>query len=310
MPEYENSIRNPKSATVGLTIVLLVLAALVFFAIFHASTSVGPWPADSSWYWPMGVVGLLLLSSLPRLWRGYRSSSALQRAFPNEPWRWNPAWTTNRVSNGSGARANQLAWSAVFFTLMAAVLGWFMVSMTSGLIPNGKPDFFSLAIPSFAGLAALGFTIAAIRAKLQAQRFGGSVLIMESMPAPIGGRLVGALEIPEALPPTTPIDLRLTCQRQYTDSTTDSDGRSHSNTHYQTLWEKKLIASPQAHLRPARVAIDIPIPIEVEPTTRLGSHDGVFWKLEAKANLSGPDLNVSFEIPVFRKSVNTTDISA
>ena len=95
------------------------------------------------------------------------------------------------------------------------------------------------------------------------------------------------------------LHLKLSCIRQIT----TGSGKNRS-THETILWQDEKVFRPEANLpEPEPGHSGIPIFFKLpddQPEATPDNGDGVHWRLEAGAKMSGPDFSARFEVPVFR----------
>jgi hypothetical protein len=120
---------------------------------------------------------------------------------------------------------------------------------------------------------------------------------MAAVPAVPGGTLAGEIQVKTRLRPQHGLHLRLSCVRR---TTTGKSNNRHMSE--KILWqdEKWLRTGlPQTDLNATGIPVSFKLPDHL-PESAVSPGDGVHWKLEASAELSGPDFHAAFEVPVFR----------
>jgi hypothetical protein len=150
-----------------------------------------------------------------------------------------------------------------------------------------------LSFPVIA-LAVLGFAGHTTRVW---RRFGRAFLAATTLPVPPGGVLTGEICVPVRLRPDPAFYLRLSCVRR----TTAPRGKQRVTTE-RILWQEEKWFRPnlpQSEPGATRLPVFFPLPAGL-PEATAGDRDGVQWRLEASAKVSGPDFHGSFEVPVFK----------
>ena len=150
-------------------------------------------------------------------------------------------------------------------------------------------------------LAALGFLfpvagalllVAAIRLTLRALRFPHSTLVLDTVPAPIGGRLRGHVEVAHPLESVSRIHLRLIAL---------SRRRSGRTTHDTIVADEQR----EVHLAQLRrtddgtiIPVEIHVPADAPPTDTGNAEVKIYWRLNVDAEVSGVDYGATFDVPV------------
>lgn len=225
----------------------------------------------------------------------------LKRAHPEEPWRWRKGWEQGRIPAGDG-EVVAMVW------LFAVVFGGFSVPIllkVPGLL-EGK-EHFGVAIALLFPLAALGLWYWAINSTLRWRRFRGIVFVLDSNPGVIGGSLRGTVHVPARLGGEGSFRLRLSCVRRQVRRSGGKRKVSES-----VVWQdehEQPLASVLAGPTGAALRVDFQIPFESEPTSPENGDDIHLWRLDAMAELSGPDLASVFEVPVFPTGQSSPDVT-
>jgi hypothetical protein len=225
------------------------------------------------------------LSARPRAAR----LRALRQAYPAEPWMWREDWAAGRSESEPGTSAGSMVVFAVLVSLLTAFLFFFapeQLAKASTLIP------LHVMLP----VISVVLIVVAGRRLVSSKKFGSSVLVLAAVPAPLGGRLEGAIET--SLPRgAADVVVRLACIR----ITTTTSGEDRNTTEH-LVWHDEQSAPGPFELRPAsRIAIPVrfDLPAEALPTQKVSVGDEIVWRLEAAAALPGVDYAARFDVPVF-----------
>ncbi len=214
---------------------------------------------------------------------------ALRPAHPAEPWMWREDWAAGRSVSEPRTSAVSMLVFAILCSLLTAALLFFAPEQLTRAGKRMHLDVI-LAVISVALLVAAG------RQLVRSRKFGPSVLMLTTVPAPLGGRLQGTIET--ALPRGA-VDavVRLACIRV----TTSTSGENRTTTEHM-LWQDEQAATGPFEPRPAsRVAIPVrfELPADARPTQRVSGDEEIMWRLEATAALPGVDYAARFDVPVF-----------
>ena len=207
-----------------------------------------------------------------------------------KPWLKRKDWADGRITP-SLRKPVVLLWIFVAFWCVASMV----ISLTvvpQQLQQGNHAAIIALIIPVI-GLAIVLFAFNTTRAW---RKFSRSIFQMAAVPAVPGGTLAGDVQVKTRLRPKHGYCLRLSCVRR-----TMAAASNHRHTSEKVLWrdEKWLRADlPQTRFSATHIPVFFRLPANLpETTARPG--DGIHWKLEASAELRGPDFHAEFEVPVF-----------
>ncbi len=233
--------------------------------------------------------------------RNAKRRAALAAAHPDEPWMQNEHWARGRIPAGAGVKAIILWCLALFWNGISGPVFYFVVI---GAVKEGHYWALVFALFPLIGLLLL---YAAIRETIQHFKFGRSHLDLHTIPGRVGGGLRGELVLYGPLSAMATVRLTLKCER----STTTGSGKSRS-TRTETVWEMaaERQAMPGLGGNPAfdmgghpqgrtSVPVDFKIPPDAAPTSDAEANPKFTWKLCAKADVPGVDLDLEFEMPVY-----------
>lgn len=218
------------------------------------------------------------------------ASARRAREFPTEPWRWRPEWADGAIkpSNRAGAVG-----STVFAGLWTLVSG---TAAAAAFLNRDQVAWPAILITSLFVIVGLGLMGWAIREWRVVRRYGDALFHLASVPGVLGGKLAGVVAVPAYAEPYESYDVELACQRTV---------RRGKNTTTETLWKDQRRLDPSK--LPAKVdGVQIPvlfaIPYDLPPC-----EDPVHWRLRVRGKQAGPDLDLQFEVPVFRTAESRPD---
>jgi len=160
----------------------------------------------------------------------------------------------------------------------------------------------------------LGFGIGALIATARWLRFGRCLVRLQTMPGVIGGHFRGELLLPESFPRDTDVRMELFCDETATTPAAGSD--NHSSTSVSRKWTNNILVSSKMTSRRGGhciVPFDFTIPYGLVDET--DSHRNgnitidVRWNLRTFAKLNGPDLDITYRVPVFRTAESDPSVS-
>ena len=202
-----------------------------------------------------------------------------------KPWLKRKDWAEGRVTSSS-RKATLLLWIFVaFWCGVSGAISLFIIP------PGGYAAYLALMVIS---LALVFFTLNTTRAW---RKFNRSIFEMGAVPAPLGGKLEGKIQIKAKLQPQYGLHLRLSCVRR---ATTGKSNNPQMTEKILWLDEKWLRADlPQTDLNATAIPVFFKLPDNL-PESTAATGDGIHWKLEASAKLRGPNFDAVFEVPVFK----------
>jgi hypothetical protein len=297
-----NSGPVKKSGGIGATI-FLILFSLPFagFGIFAFVEGVKKLSAgDTKNGFGLGAFGLVfslvgfgLMAAAIFGGKKARQNEELKQRYADRLWLVRPEWATGKIKSTATAQS----W---IYLLFGVVFGGMGAAFTVAMLPqelarHHYPALFVLLFP----LIGFGFLIAFVRARLAHRRFGDCYFELAQIPAPLGGTLEGQISVGTRLRLEHGLHLKLSCLRRIT---TGSGKERH--TQENILWQDEKIFRPEASLpepEPGRSGIPVYFKLPADqPEATPDNGDGIHWRLEARAKMSGPNFSTVFEVPVFR----------
>ena len=235
-------------------------------------------------------VGLIaLIFGITAKKQALKTSSA--KTGDEKPWFNRKDWADRRITSSS-RKAGWLLWIFVgFWCVASAVISFAIVPQQ--LHQGNRTALITLVFPVI-GLAMIFFALNTTRAW---RKFSRAVFEMTTVPAASGGALAGGIQVKARLRPQHGWHLSLSCVRRTT--TGKSNNRQ---TGEKILWqdEKWLRADlPQTDLNATGIPIFFKLPDHL-PESTVSPGDGIHWKLEASAELRGPNFHAAFDVPVFK----------
>ncbi|MGM0593672.1 MAG: hypothetical protein ACQETD_03960 [Pseudomonadota bacterium] len=221
-----------------------------------------------------GVAALIV--TLRRRWSDSRSDT---------PWMEHPAWRDNRIPP-EGAGAVWGVWIVMLLWFAGSYLAWpYTALMRQEALPLSLVPFLLPLV----GVALLLYAIVHTR---RWRRFADARVTLEPFPGRVGGTVGGQLSL--ALDKGERVTLSLRCVHIYWESSGSDSGRTKT---IRTLWHDSLEASVEPGPRSGTVGFGFQPPANL-PQSAEGS-ECYQWRLEVKAKVHGPDLDLRFMLPVF-----------
>jgi hypothetical protein len=229
------------------------------------------------------------------LLHGIRSKKEAIKAAANrkesdeQPWLQRKEWVDGRIGS-SLRKAAWLLWIVVCF--------WCGASLVISLIVLPQLVLANrvvlLALVLIVSVAALVF---AWRTSSAWRRFRQTIFEIAAVPAPAGGALQGNIRVRGKLEPHHGWNVSLVCVRRKTIGSTNN-----LQVTEKILWQDEKWLQPHLPQKDSNATI-IPVFFQLpadKPDSTPATGDGVHWRLEAWARLSGPNFHAAFEVPVFK----------
>lgn len=209
------------------------------------------------------------------------------------PWQTRKGWETPNIRSEAKK-------STVFYWVFA--IGWNAVS---------SPMLFALREEiergNYAALLGLLFPLAgafllykAIATTLELRRFGKVLVEMDPFPGAIGGHVGGRIRVSRlasntVFAPSAHFSVRLECVYSYMSGSGDSRSRKEN-----IKWAEQGQPRPESAGQGVALAFRFDVPDGL-PEADVDQTDAYhFWRLTAKAELGGVDLNRQYNLPVFK----------
>ncbi|MBP9899988.1 MAG: hypothetical protein KBH45_00905 [Verrucomicrobia bacterium] len=214
---------------------------------------------------------------------------------PTQPWLWRDDWAAGEVRSTGRGKIFAL-WLITLFWNAVSSFVWFIVP--AELAKGRRAAWVAFLFPAVGLLMLFG----AIRATLTWRKFGQARFRSKSLPGTPGGVLEGHIELNSRLAAADGLRLQLRCVCRES----SGSGKNRRTTDH-TLWEdEKLLGPNLPEHRP--YCTTIPVFIRLPPDQPESDHDddpqrNLAWRLRASAKVAGPDLDVEFEVPVFKTGV-------
>jgi len=281
----------------SLVFVGIGLSVMFFFPAGSSSASM------FEQYMPYILGGIFVMVGAGSLLNALRSGSRrneverLLERHADAPWKVRPEWRDAEiVSHGTLDRG------FMFFALLWNALTWpiaYFVLFEAGGINEGGAVLLVMIFP----LIGLGMVGKVVFEYLRMQKFGNTLLTLETMPGRLGERLSGVLETGVAADeaPEEGFVVRVSCYRQYVRYTRDSDGDRKKKVERDLLWRDEDRLTGQAYGGGAHLSVPFTfdLPYDMPPSTAAKVETRKLWEIAVDADVPGIDFSDTIEIPVF-----------
>jgi hypothetical protein len=244
-----------------------------------------------------GIFLLIVLAVVISMVRGFRKLLKPVAAVPpppreDKPWLKRADWAAGKIKSSATAPVKFfLLWSFLALALSAPAVWHIPQEWQKG----NHAILMALVFP-VAAFYLLGYTLVKWRSR---RRFGDCFFELAQIPAPLGGILEGMIQTGNPLKLEHGLQLKISCIRR----TVSGSGKNQS-VNENVIWQDEKIFKPDANLLDSASGHSgIPIFFKLpgdQPECYARGSESVFWRLEAKSKMRGPDFSVAFDVPVFQ----------
>ena len=234
-----------------------------------------------------GGVGLGMLHGA---WRGPRAGRGTQALEASaQPWMGRPAWAGNSIRSNKRYEV----WVAWTFALVCNAIAWPSAIAHRDEALDG-PQYLLVAVFGALLLAAVATLVWAVRATLDAWRFGDVRLVLDPFPGAIGGDFGATLALPVAhRPGQQHFAVTLSCVRHYRSRT---GGKSESRE--TTVWQSQGVAQVEPRGDGIQLGLRLRVPAGLPATEPLDSEHHA-WRLQVESADPGLRFLRVFDVPVY-----------
>jgi hypothetical protein len=302
-PPVDSENRNPsgKSSGISATIFLILFATpFAGFGLFALVQGVRKLIAGQTKDGLMLCLFGLIFSAVGfglmfgAVWGRKKSkqTAELQARFPDKPWLARADWAAGKIKSTSTAPVGFfLLWSFLALAMSAPAVHAIPVEWRKG----NHAILFALLFPAVA-FYLLGYSFVKWRSR---RRFGDCFFEPAQIPVPLGGTLEGMIVTGAPLKLDQGLHLKISCIRR----TVSGSGKNRS-VNENVLWQDEKILKAEASLpdpEPGHSGIPVFFKLPADQSECFTGGDvSVFWRLEAKSKMRGPDFSVAFDLPVFK----------
>jgi hypothetical protein len=251
---------------------------------------------------------LLAISSLIfcafGLWTMFKAATAGRRKRKAEakllkqtvggekPWLARADWADGKIKSTSTVPV----WFFLLWSFVALALSAPGVWQIPKELKNGNDAILIVLIFPLVAFGLLGYTF---KLWCSHRRFGDCFFEPAQTPIPIGGVLEGMIQTGKPLKLEHELNLKFSCIRRVV----SGSGKNRQVNEY-TLWQTEKTYSEQAGLSQMEAGqTGIPVHFKLpadQPECFSRANESVFWRLDAKSKMRGPDFRAVFDLPVFK----------
>jgi ABC-type sugar transport system permease subunit len=225
--------------------------------------------------------------------KSLKSVGAMPPTREDKPWLKRADWAAGKIKSSATAPTTMFVIMALAFCGMGGLIAFTALPKE---LHNG--NYKALLVLIFPAVG-IGFVIVIVRATLAHRRFGDCLFELAQIPAPLGGTLEGMIQTGARLKLEQGLHLKLSCIRRVV----TGSGKNQS-TQENILWQDEKVFKADASLPDSDSGQSgIPVFFKLpgdQPECYARGGECVFWRLEAKSKMRGPDFSVAFDVPVFK----------
>lgn len=216
-----------------------------------------------------------------------------QTAGGEKPWLVRADWAAGKIKSSAMAQTKMHLIVGLAFCGIGAM--YVFAALPKELHNGNHLALIVLLFPAI-GIWLLGYSFVKWRSR---RRFGDCFFELAQIPAPLGGTLEGMIQTGARLKLEHGLHLKLSCIRR----TVSGSGKNRSVTE-NILWQDEKIFKAEADLpepEPGHGGIPVFFKLPADqPECYARGSESVFWRLETKSKMRGPDFSVVFDVPVFK----------
>ncbi|MDR0965288.1 MAG: DUF3592 domain-containing protein [Myxococcales bacterium] len=246
------------------------------------------------------LAGGIFLGLRAFFWKAAKARRArLVHHFPNEPWMHDEGWLTGQLRNTTGHRRLYGLLTGIPFVILPAPAVFHDLVHASAIVQN-EVGLVGWLPPVGLAIMAVGFIL-----HQRCKRFGNVWLELFERPLNPGDTLRGWIHLPP-MSSSAPfsVHLNLRCEETWTTGT-GKYRKNHSLKLHDATSELEL-----SGVDIQGFAVEFDIPKDAPGTLLPGDTDSSWkdnhqlsWTLKAYAAIEGPDLDLSFLLPIFSSGV-------
>ena len=233
------------------------------------------------------MIGVGVVAGCVQVLRTDARDARVRARNPRKPWLWDARWSSGMLRSGDRTRVLVLWAVAVLWN----VVSWTVVGLVvvDGVLHDGQCWLVIFMIFPILGVR---WIVRATRQTIQHFEFGRNYFRLETLPGVIGGKLAGYLVLRGRARRIGTVNVSLRCLRTHT-----TDRGDDTSTATTTAWEdtKQFDVPSAVEGNRATVAVEFDIPGDQTSTS-----DSVEWILRVAGSAPGADVNLEFDVPVFR----------
>ncbi|MGB5491723.1 MAG: DUF3592 domain-containing protein [Woeseiaceae bacterium] len=232
------------------------------------------------------------------VWRSAPEKDPDLPEYRDSPWLMHDAWQTPTIRSSSKAAMWGALVFAAFWNLISAPLPFLLYEEVTD-----KGNYLALIGLVFP-LIGIGMLAWAMRRVFEWRRFGPAPVTLDPFPGSIGGHVGGTIDLNIPFDPEARYQLTLNNLHSHV----SGSGKSRSRKE-EAEWQDNLVAFAEPGARGTKLTFRFDVPEGLNPSDT--DHDDSYhvWRLSLHAELSGTDLDRSYDIPVYATATMSRRLS-
>ena len=220
-------------------------------------------------------------------------------AYAEQPWLLDDAWQSPEIRSSSKASMYGVWAFAAFWNLISAPLPFLLYEEVVE-----KQNYLALVGLLFTAVG-IGMIVWAIRRTLEWKRFGPTPVMLDPFPGSIGGHVGGTINLNLPYDASNEFQLTLTNLKSYISGSGKNRSRKES-----AKWQDLIVAHSESTGTGTRLTFRFDVPDGLRESDASRDNDSYYlWRLDLVGELDGPDLNRSFDIPVYATATQSNSLS-
>lgn len=219
--------------------------------------------------------------------------------YSEQPWLLDDAWQSPEIRSSSKASMYGIWAFAAFWNLISAPLPFLLYEEVVE-----KQNYLALVGLLFTAVG-IGMIVWAIRRTLEWKRFGPTPVMLDPFPGSIGGHVGGTINLNLPYDAANEFQLTLTNLKSYISGS--GKDRSRKET---AKWQDMIVAHTESTGTGTRLTFRFDVPEGLRESDAAREDDTYYlWRLDLVGEIDGPDLDRSFDIPVYPTATQSSRLS-
>ncbi|MGI9237806.1 MAG: DUF3592 domain-containing protein [Woeseiaceae bacterium] len=240
------------------------------------------------------VFGGFGLAVIIFVWRAAPEKDPDRPVYRDSPWLLNDAWQTSTIRSGSKAAMWGALAFAGFWNLISAPLPFLLYEEVTR-----KENYLAL-IGLLFPIVGVGLIVWAVQRTLEWRRFGPAPVTLDPFPGSIGGHVGGTIDLNIPFDANARFQLTLNNLHSYM----SGSGKNRSRKE-EAEWQDTMLAFAEPGAKGTRLIFRFDIPEGLTPSDTDHDDSYYLWRLNLSAELAGPDLDRSYDIPVYETAITS-----
>lgn len=254
-------------------------------------------------FWMLFVVlfGGFGVGMLAYVWHARKKAGVQHPEAETRPWLARPEWAHNQIRSHKRLEV----WVACGFATV-----WNLIALPMAIAGGPKmlrtDNYPALGAMALFVVVGLGLLVWAVRATLDARRYGEVLLQLDPFPGSIGGHFGATMPLKMPYQPGMHFDVTLTCVLHYQ---TGSAGKSGSESRESVVWQTEGVAQVAPHADGLVLSFRFSVPSGMPQSHEVDTeyHD---WRVQMESADPTQPFARTFDVPVYATKETSDHIAA